>query len=176
VSGIEYAALGTKIAQEKFGLDVTQSSFEGVVEKKNVYDVIFFGDVVEHLVGPLEMLQKAYRMVKPGGVVAAEVPSMFNSIVGRGAIVAFRMLGRSRKMPMPPYHVNEFTPATLKGMLLRAGFSTVKVVQRIKKPETIALRGTIFEKAAKKSLQYPNYFITTSLGILGDRLLGIGVK
>jgi len=176
VSGIEYAALGTRHAQEKFGLDVTQSSFEEFPENEHRYDVIFFGDVLEHLIAPLEMLQKAFRMVRPGGVVAAEVPSMFNSIVGRGAIVTFRMLGRSKKMPMPPYHVNEFTPSTLREIFRRAGFSKLKIVQRIKKPSTIALRGTLFERVSKKGLQYPNYLITKSLGILGDRLLGIGVK
>lgn len=176
VSGIEFAALGTKIAREKFGLDVTQSSFEDFPERPNSYDVVFFGDVLEHLLEPLQMLEKAYRMVKPGGVVAVEVPSMFNSIVGRSAIALFRLSGRSRKMPMPPYHVNEFTPATLRAMLHRAGFPVSKIIQRIKKPSTIALRGTVFEKTAKKLLQYPNYLITKSAGVFGDRLLGIGVK
>lgn len=175
VSGIEYAALGAKVAREKFGLNVVQSSFEELPIVEGAYDVIFFGDVLEHLVAPLEMLRKAHRMTKHGGVVAAEVPSMFNSIVGRGARVAFGILGTSKSMPMPPYHVNEFTPATLKAMFQAAGFSHVKIVQRIKKPDTITLRGTLFEKTAKKSLQYPNYVITKTVGLFGDRLLGIGV-
>jgi len=176
VSGIEYAALGTRVAREKFGLDVAQGSFEELPVVENTHDVIFFGDVLEHLVEPLEMLRKAHRMTRQGGVVAAEVPSMFNSIVGRMAVVAFRLLKRSKRMPMPPYHVNEFTPATLKAMFRAAGFSQVKIVQRTKKPDTIALRGTFIEKAAKKGLQYPNYVITKTFGLLGDRLLGIGVK
>jgi 2-polyprenyl-3-methyl-5-hydroxy-6-metoxy-1,4-benzoquinol methylase len=176
VSGIEYAALGTKVAREKFGLNVVQSSFEDLPVTESAHDVIFFGDVLEHLLEPLEMMRKAHRMTKHGGVVAAEVPSMFNSIVGRGAIVAFRALGRSKRMPMPPYHVNEFTPATLRAMFRAAGFSQVTIVQRTKKPDTIALRGTLIEKGAKKGLQYPNYLITKMSGLLGDRLLGIGVK
>lgn len=176
VSGIEYAALGVMTAGEKFGLDVVQGAFEDMPERTDVFDVIFFGDVLEHLLAPLEMLQKAYRMLRPGGVVAAEVPSMFNTIVGRTAITTYRLLGRSKRMPMPPYHINEFTPDTLEKILRGAGFSTTEIIQRIKKPDAIALRGNLFEKAAKRGLQYPNYLITKSLGILGDRLLGIGVK
>ena len=176
VSGIEFAALGAKVCKEKFGLDVVQSSFENYQVKQNLYDVVFMGDVLEHFNDPLEMLQKAYTMIKPGGIVAAEVPSMFNSITGRLAVTGLKMLGKTKKMPMPPYHVNEFTPHTLALMFKSAGFNTVKIVQRIKSPKSITLRGNIFEKTAKKLLQYPNYFITRSTGILGDRLLGIGVK
>ena len=101
---------------------------------------------------------------------------MFNSIVGRAAIFAYRASGTSKKMSMPPYHVNEFTPATLKLMLEKAGFRKAVAIQRVKRPDSISLRGTILEKAAKRALQYPNYLITKSAGILGDRLLGIVVK
>lgn len=176
VEGIEYAALGTKMCVEKFGLNVRQGSFEEFQGKPESYDVIFMGDVLEHLVDPRGMLEKARTLLKPTGVVAVEVPSMFNSIVGRAAVHAYRLTGTMKKMPMPPYHVNEFTPKTLKLMLRSAGFSKQLAIQRVKRPDSITLRGNLFEKTAKKALQYPNYFITKSIGILGDRLLGIGVK
>lgn len=176
VSGIEYAALGAEACRTKFGLDVQQSSFESWQSSPEAYDVIFMGDVLEHLVDPLGMLKKARTMIKPTGVVAVEVPSMFNALVGRVAVVGMNLIGKQRKMPMPPYHINEFTPSTLRKILREAGYSRVKIIQRVKAPSTITLRGSIFDKAVKKSLQYPNYLITKSLGILGDRMLGIGIK
>ncbi len=176
VSGIEYASLGAGVCRDKFGLDVAQSSFEDWSATPDKYDVIFMGDVLEHLVNPLEMLKKARTMLKPSGVVAAEIPSTFNAILGRLAVLGLRALGTKRKMSMPPYHVNEFTPATLREILSRAGYSRIKVIQRIKAPSTITLRGSSFDKRIKKSLQYPNYFLTRTFGTLGDRLLGIGVK
>ena len=176
VEGIEYAALGTRVCVEKFGLRVTQCSFEDFKETPESCDVLFMGDVLEHLIDPREMLQKAYRMLKPSGVAAVEVPSMFNSIVGRAAIMTYRASGTNKKMSMPPYHVNEFTPKTLTLMLQKAGFGSAVMIQRVKSPDSIALRGTLFENAAKMVLQYPNYFITKSVGVLGDRLLGIGIK
>jgi hypothetical protein len=72
--------------------------------------------------------------------------------------------------------VNEFTPKTLRLMIERAGFKDCIIVQRIKPPSAITLRGSAFEKIIKKTLHYPNYGLTKSMGIFGDRLLGIGIK
>jgi SAM-dependent methyltransferase len=176
VSGIEYAELGVQRCRTKFGLDVHRASFEELTLQPDRYDVMFMGDVLEHLVQPLEMLRKAHSMLKPSGVVAAEVPSMFNSLTGRVAVAGMRMMHTSKKMSMPPYHVNEFTPKTLRMMIERAGFKHCIIVQRIKPPSEITLRGSLFERIAKKTMHYPNYGLTKSLGVLGDRLLGIGIK
>jgi len=176
VSGIEYAELGVRTCREKFGLEVQRASFEELSPGPDKFDVLFMGDVLEHLIQPLEMLTKAHTMLKPSGVVALEVPSMFNSLTGRVAVAGMRLLGTKKNMTMPPYHVNEFTPKTLSAMLGRAGFSEALIIQRIKPPSGITLRGSALEKAIKKTLQYPNYAITKSLGLFGDRLLGIGIK
>jgi 2-polyprenyl-3-methyl-5-hydroxy-6-metoxy-1,4-benzoquinol methylase len=176
VSGIEYAELGVRTCREKFGLDVRRGSFEELAPEPGRYDVIFMGDVLEHLIEPLEMLTKARSMVKASGVVALEVPSMFNSLTGRCATVGMRLFGTKKKMTLPPYHVNEFTPKTLRAIIERAGFRETLIIQRIKPPSAITLRGSGFEKAMKKILHYPNYGLTKSLGVFGDRLLGIGIK
>ncbi|MEX2117641.1 MAG: class I SAM-dependent methyltransferase [Bacteroidota bacterium] len=176
VSGIEFAKLGAEECRSKFGLNVEQSSLEEYREKPDCYDVIFMGDVLEHLVQPLAMLKKVWKMTKPSGIVAIEVPSMFNTLVGRLAVAGYTLLGVQKRMPMPPYHVNEFTPSTLVSALTRAGFRRATVIQRIKPPGKITLRGSIAERLLKKGLHYPNYGITRTLGFLGDRLLAIGVK
>lgn len=176
VSGIEYAELGVQTCRTKFGLDVQRGSFEDLPAQAEHYDVIFMGDVLEHLVQPLDMVRKSYAMLRPSGVLAMEVPSMFNSLAGRLAVTGMRMLGTKKKMGMPPYHVNEFTPKTLRAIIERAGFKHCAIVQRIKPPSAITLRGSFLERTAKKTLHYPNYMFTKSLGIFGDRLLGIGMK
>lgn len=175
-SGLEYADLGVKACRKKFGLDVEQGSFEDYPESQDRFDVIFMGDVLEHLVQPLEMLRKAWRMARPGGIIALEVPSMFNTLVGRLAVAGYSLLRTQKKMPMPPYHVNEFVPSTLRSALARSGFVRSAIIQRIKPPGAITLRGSKAERMLKKGLHYPNYLITKTLGLMGDRLLAIGVK
>ncbi len=175
VSGIEYASLGATACREKFGLDVTRSSIEQMPERPASYDVVFMGDVLEHLVEPLAMLKKACRLLKPGGVVAVEVPAMFNSFTGRLAVTGYRLLRTRKRMPMPPYHVNEFLPSTLDRILRDSGCDTRRIVQRIRPPRMITLRGSFAEKAVKKGLHYPNYAMTKMFGVFGDRMLGLGV-
>ena len=175
-SGIEYSKLGAEMCRRKFGLAVEQYSLEEYPEKPDRYDVIFMGDVLEHLIQPLEMLKKVRRMTRVGGIVAIEVPSMFNSLVGRLAVAGYSILGFQKKMPMPPYHVNEFMPSTLSYALSRAGFTRSTIIQRIKPPGMVTLRGNVAERWLKKGLHYPNYAITKLTGRFGDRLLAIGVK
>jgi len=175
-SGIEFSSFGTQAAKKKFELNVQQGSLDTVSISPESFDVIFLGDVLEHMVEPIKELQRIYRMLRPNGIVAAEVPSSFNSIIGRAAVLMYNIQGKKRFMKLPPYHVNEFTPPTIKRALEIAGYKDNLVVERIKKPSTITLRGNMFDKFAKKSIQYPNYWITKSLGIFGDRILAIGVK
>ena len=176
VSGVEYAELGVRTCREKFGLNVRRGSIEELAPEAGKHDIIFMGDVLEHLIQPLEMLTKTHTMLRPAGIVALEVPSMFNSLTGRAAAIGLRLLRKKKKMMLPPYHVNEFTPKTLRSIMERAGFRETVIIQRIKPPSAITLRGSEFEKAVKKLLHYPNYGLTKSLGLFGDRLLGIGIK
>jgi SAM-dependent methyltransferase len=176
VSGIEYSAFATQKARERFHLNVQVGSPDTMTIVPDAYDVVFLGDVLEHMVHPLQELERIRGMIRSGGIVAVEVPSQFNAIVGRLAISLYRMTGKRRFMRLPPYHVNEFTPKTIRKMLERAGFVEVRVIERVKPPDRITLRGSLLDRMAKKSLQYPNYWITRSLGMLGDRILAIGVK
>lgn len=176
VSGIEYSEFGTAAARRKFNLDVQRGSLDTVKLDPNAYDVVFLGDVLEHMVEPLGELRRIRALLKPGGVVAIEVPAQFNALVGRGAVTLYRWLGREREMGLPPYHLNEFRPRTLRRMLAAAGYDPIRVVERIKPPGTITLRGSRFDRLAKRWLQYPNYWLTRTLHRLGDRLFAIGVR
>jgi SAM-dependent methyltransferase len=176
VSGLEYSDFAARMARDRFHLDVRQGSPDTMSPVRDAYDVVFLGDVLEHMVEPRRELERIRTMLRPGGIVAAEVPAQFNAIVGRLAIALYRTTGKKRFMRLPPYHVNEFRPLTIRKMLEAAGFRDIRVIERVKPPDRITLRGSLLDKAAKKSLQYPNYWITRSLKVLGDRILAIGSK
>ena len=55
-------------------------------------------------------------------------------------------------------------------MCKQSGFSKVLVKHDIKHPSTIPLRGTFIENLIKKSMQYPNYYLTKWFGVAGDRI------
>jgi Zn ribbon nucleic-acid-binding protein len=174
--GVEFSELGAKHAQEKLGLNVVRSSFEDYAAPPESFDVIFMGDVLEHFVEPKAQLERAYSLIRKGGAVACEVPGMFNTLVGRAAVMGYRLMNHTKKMPMPPYHVSEFMPDTLRKIYLDSGFEKVIIIQRIRSPKVITLRGSVMEKLLKRAIHYPNYALTKTLGVFGDRLLAIGIK
>ncbi len=180
VAGVEISDFAGKVAIEKYDLNVIIASFEeentGEFLQESSFDLILMGDVLEHMRNPSEAMRYALRLLKPGGKLVVHVPSTLNLISSRLAFMLYRIIGSQKTMTIPPYHLTEFFPATLRRMFLTAGFSTCSVIQETKHPKTIALRHSRLENMIKLIAQYPNYFLTRWLGIYGDRLTGIGIK
>jgi len=79
------------------------------------FGAISMRSYLEHEAQPLKVLQQAFRILKPGGVVFVKVPNFgsVNRALRGGAWCGFRL----------PDHLNYFTPQTLALMAGRAGFS-----------------------------------------------------
>ncbi len=180
VTGIEISDFAARMAVQRYGLNVINSSFEERLLHERLpnesYDVILMGDVLEHLKKPTEAMRYALKLLKTGGVLLVQVPSTLNLISSRLAFIFYNLTGLRKTMTIPPYHFTEFFPGTLAKMYTAAGFTMRKVIQETKHPKTITLRHSGMENMLKLLSQYPNYFITRILGIYGDRLSGIGWK
>lgn len=83
------------------------------------FDVIHTSQVLEHLASPLEQLLQLRPLLKPGGILYADVPN-YRSLTIR--------LGKDDFMlNEPPQHVNYFSPRTLRSLLVRAGLEVIEV-------------------------------------------------
>lgn len=90
------------------------------------FDVIRFNHVIEHLQNPLIELERCRSLLRPGGVVFVGVPNLAG-ISPRIKNLQSR-LGLKRKRwrhYAATHHLYFFTPATLRMMIERAGFSVV---------------------------------------------------
>lgn len=77
VDGIEideadYEAAKTKL-RYVYHLNVERDSLEVINEK---YDIVYFGDVIEHLVNPLAVLETVKKVLNPDGKVLFSIPNM----------------------------------------------------------------------------------------------------
>ena len=75
VDGIDTSEENRKLSQKKFGLSLKVGDFGKDVSDGAVFDAVTFWDVIEHLPDPYPMIQKAARILKPGGIILVAVPN-----------------------------------------------------------------------------------------------------
>jgi 2-polyprenyl-3-methyl-5-hydroxy-6-metoxy-1,4-benzoquinol methylase len=128
VSGVEYdpaAAAEAEPALDKLvvgdleALDLT-AEFAG-----DQFDVIVFGDVLEHLRDPLPVLRGVRDLLAPGGAVVISVPNIAHGDV-RLSLLQGRFEYRSLGL-LDNTHVHFFTRSSLRSFLRDAGFTAVDV-------------------------------------------------
>lgn len=82
VDGIEIfpsdAKLASKVLRNVYVLDIERDDLSVV---KNKYDVMYFGDVVEHLATPAESLARVRSLLKPNGKIVFSIPNMAHATI-----------------------------------------------------------------------------------------------
>jgi len=101
------------------GLEVLESPIEQVALPEASVDVIASFEVVEHLFSPKDILQKAHRLLRPGGVMIVSVPSSGGFDV---------MLLKDKSSSVDVEHLNYFNPASLARLFESCGFKTLEVL------------------------------------------------
>jgi SAM-dependent methyltransferase len=111
--GVEPSEFASERARSVLGLDVlTADLFEAELPERS-FDAVVMGDVLEHLIRAGDALDRAGRLLAPGGVLVLLLPDA-------GSRVA-RLLGR-RWWSVIPTHVHYFTRASAVTMLERHGY------------------------------------------------------
>ena len=82
------------------------------------FDCIVMRNTLEHLFDPAKELQICHRLLKPGGLFYLKVP---NGNYEHGW--RCRLMMRQSHVFGPPWHLNYFTQATLRRLLLQKGFA-----------------------------------------------------
>ena len=165
--GVEINADGARWIEENLSIPVIRGS----LEDKQVYDLIArepvdgatLWYVIEHLSGQRELLTQLNLILKPGGMLAFGTPS------GKG-ISARRNL-RSFLENSPADHFVIYTPAGVRRILPRFGFSSVTVRSVGHHPERFA--GWVGKKG---SFTYNAMMAVSRLFSLGDSLEAYALK
>jgi SAM-dependent methyltransferase len=113
-TGVEPVTRAAAYARDRFGLDVFSGMLDQAPFERGAFDVVTFWDVLEHTFCPAQELERAARLLAPGGLVAINVPN-------------WRSADRWLFGPYwigfdPPRHLYVFTQCTLTALLRNAGF------------------------------------------------------
>jgi SAM-dependent methyltransferase len=176
VTGVEFSDVAAQLARDKFGLNVITGDLATARFPDSTFDVVFMGDVLEHLSDPLATCAEVFRILKPGGVFVIECPMQTNTLFSRLGFFVYTLLGKKATVQLPPYHLFEYRPASMRRLLQRCGFDIVQTQQAMIPPSEVTLRGPRIQRAGKKVLQYPNYLLTKLFGVFGDRIEMVATK
>lgn len=122
VTGVEPDAPSAQAARERL-TEVFAGGFDAFLDAHpdRDFDVVVFGDVLEHLVDPVDALQRARRHLRPGGSIVVSVPN-----VAHGSVRAMLLEGRwdyADKGILDHTHLRFFTRTGLAQLLADAGFA-----------------------------------------------------
>ncbi|MDN3514527.1 MAG: class I SAM-dependent methyltransferase [Candidatus Brocadia sp.] len=121
VYGIDLSSKVLLYAKEK-GLDVFEISVDNVSFPDKYFDAVTAFYVLEHLTNPLHALQNIFKMLKPHGILVLRVPHTT-------PIVRFLSVFKIKNNLYDiPYHLFDYSPATITQLLKKSGFSTVSVM------------------------------------------------
>ena len=116
-TGVEPVVESARHGIEEFGLDIRIGTLQQAELPADSFDVAYSNAVLEHLPDPLAVLQEAYRVIRPGGVLYADTVNVDS--------YTYSNIGTGWKLVDPRMHLCLFTPATLRDICERAGFEAV---------------------------------------------------
>lgn len=173
VGGVDISTHAVSRAREKFGIDLICGDLLEIsdAELGGPWDIVYAGDVLEHLRRPCQVLERLHGIMSDDGLLVVRVPATLNTIATRLAEPLLRLLRRDKCLPDPPYHLYEFTERTLRALLARE-FRRVEIVQEIVPPWRLNRKSGGVEYQLKAAMHWLNYPLTQLTGRWGDRLTG----
>ncbi len=118
---VEIAAMG-----QKRGLRVATSTLEQYLphwraDRARPFSLVSLLNVLEHVPDPAGLVRNVAAVTAPGGLLVVRVPNDFNAL----QLSAQRSLGKAPWWIAIPDHINYFTYASLRGLLVRLGWEVV---------------------------------------------------
>ncbi len=117
VVGVEATPSFAATARKVGGVKIIEALFENVQFDGRLFDMVISLKTLEHVKNPSAFLQRMRRLLRPGGVLYLQVPSVLHT--------------SNREDLFESPHLCLFTPASLRLLLMKNGFlpQTLKEIQ-----------------------------------------------
>lgn len=116
VEGLDLSEWFVAYARTHSGLELTRSSLLGAPYEEGRFDAVVLMDVLEHMSQPKENLRRAFRLLRPGGILYLTTPD--------SSSLAARFL-KGRWWCIRKAHLYYFSRRTLRRMLEETGYTVV---------------------------------------------------
>lgn len=118
--GVDISEAALEVARSSSGADiefVQGDAEEGLPFDSDSFDVVFSGDVIEHLFDSASFLREMHRVLKPNGVLALTTP--YHGLIKSLVICSFYF---DKHFDPRSAHVRFFTVRSLRDLLSKCGF------------------------------------------------------
>lgn len=126
--GIDFTTQSAETAKAEFDVHVDVGNFFYYPYEPESFDCVSMNDVLEHSLNPVEFLQRAHSLIRPGGLVSIAVPSQYSLFtllvdiwVWMGGAGKGYLLDRLYVKP----HLYYFGPRQLRSTMERAGYEII---------------------------------------------------
>jgi 2-polyprenyl-3-methyl-5-hydroxy-6-metoxy-1,4-benzoquinol methylase len=119
-SGVEYSRDSARVAAKRTGLNIETGGIHDCNLALGSIDVITMFDVIEHVPDPAEDLARAFTLLRPGGWLVLSTPNI-DGLFPRASQPLAKVLNYWPH-PEAPYHLFQFSVATLGALVTAAGF------------------------------------------------------
>jgi 2-polyprenyl-3-methyl-5-hydroxy-6-metoxy-1,4-benzoquinol methylase len=168
VRGVEVSEEGVRHARG-LGLEVVHGDLVAARLPDASADLVYMGDVLEHVPDCAAVLREVRRVLVPGGHLYLRGPITTHSLARSLALALYRAIGRTIVLREPPYHLWEFRPRPL-ARLLNACALEVRSVRQSKIPPGRAHGAkSPTQTAAMAVIDAANLPLTALLNVRGDR-------
>lgn len=130
------------------GLKVTETTIDEASFPDGSFNAVTMFYVLEHLTDPLAALKKVERMLVPGGVAVIRVPHT------TPLVRVLSIFGIKNNLYDPPFHLYDFSAASLRRIIKNSGFETVTV-----RPGEPTLPPSFLQKLISVSTGYAAKFL-----------------
>jgi len=121
VQGVEFSELAAEKARAR-GIDCKIARIEDCDFQDATYDAVIMSMVLEHLADPVATLTRVAEWLRPGGTLLLSVPNFDG--------VEARLFGQYAYTLQVPTHLTHFDPRTLTALLVKTGFSDVRILSQ----------------------------------------------
>jgi SAM-dependent methyltransferase len=168
VRGVELSAAAVEQARS-LGVEVTHGDLESARLPDAAFDLVYMGDVLEHVPDCRKVLGEVARVLAPGGLLYLRGPITTNSLARRLGLAMYGLAGRDIVLREPPYHLWEFTPGPLSRLARACGLEVVSFRQGKIAPGRPHGTKSAAQRAAMAAIDGLNVPLTRALNVLGDR-------
>lgn len=144
IIGLDYS--GYKVKNKRTELNIIRTNIETDlprIVKDKYFDVVYLGEVIEHVFNPDSLLRVCHAKLKKSGILILSTPNLnswynrvlflfgfqplFYEVSTEDAKVGFGIIGRIKKGNLPVGHVRIFNIKSLRDILTKEGFEILHI-------------------------------------------------